>query len=76
MGKHREKENDYDFDDVKKAVLNDFDLDANDFFEQFQPKKTRQRSKRSRNARRLIDEYQENRKLAERLSEYYDSPDN
>lgn len=75
MGKHRERQNDYDFEGAE-AILSEIDLDIDTFFDNLQPKKTRQHSKRSRDARRRIEEYQENRRLAERLSEYYDTPEN
>jgi hypothetical protein len=46
-------------------------MDDDAFFEQFQPKKTRQKTKRARYARRRIEEMREDRQLAERLEEYY-----
>ena len=73
MGKHTERKNDYDFDDdTAQVMINDLALDKDSFYEQFQSNKSRINSKRARDARRRIEEYQENRKLAERLSEYYD----
>jgi hypothetical protein len=72
MGKHRERDNDYDFDgEIVNAILDDSQMDDDAFFEQFQPKKTRQKTKRARYARRRIEEMKEDRQLAERLDEYY-----
>lgn len=74
MGKHREITNEYEFeDDSAQAMLNDveYGLDDQAFFEQFEPKKTRRKTKRARDARRRIEEYWENRQLADRLDEYY-----
>jgi len=72
MGKHRERDNDYDFDgEIVNAILDDSQMDDDAFFEQFQPKKTRQKTKRARYARRRIEEMREDRQLAERLDEYY-----
>ncbi|MFQ3245050.1 MAG: hypothetical protein ACJAYF_000654 [Arenicella sp.] len=72
MGKHRERNNDYDFDgEIVNAILDDSEMDDDAFFEQFQPKKTRQKTKRARYARRRIEEMKEDRQLAERLDEYY-----
>lgn len=77
MGKHRERENDFDYEDgeAMQALFGDLDMDDDAFFDSFQPKKTRQRGKRARNARRRIEEYREDRLLAERLREFYDPLD-
>jgi hypothetical protein len=72
MGKHRERQNDEDFDgEMANALFADNELDDDAFFAQFQPKKTRQKTKRARYARRRIEEIKEDRQLAERLDEYY-----
>lgn len=77
MGKHTERHerNDYD-EDAMRDVVNEieYELDDDDFFEQFEPKKTRKSKRGARNARRRIDEYWEDRLLAERITEYYDDP--
>jgi hypothetical protein len=73
MGKHKERNKDFDFeDDVAQALFGDIDLDDEAFFDQFQPKKSRQKNRRDRNARRRIEEYREEQDLARRLHEYYD----
>ncbi len=73
MGKHKERNKDFEFDDdVSQALFGDIDLDDDAFFDQFQPKKARQRSRRDRNARRRIEEYREEQELARRLHEFYD----
>ena len=41
MGKRKERSNDFDYeDDVAQALFGDIDLDDEDFFEQFQPKRS------------------------------------
>ena len=73
MGKRKERSNDFDYeDDVAQALFGDIDLDDEDFFEQFQPKRSRAKSRRSRDARRRIEEYREEKELARRLHEFYD----
>ncbi len=74
MAKNREKRNQDDLDEGGQAFMLDVDyeLDEDDFYEQFQPKKSRHQARRSRNARRRIEEYWEERDLASRLSEYYE----
>lgn len=73
MGKHRERHNEYDYeDDYVQAFLNEIYFDLDDDHEGRFHKKTRNKSKRARNARRRIEEYREERDLAARLSEYYD----
>ena len=73
MGKRKERSNDFDFDDdVAQALFGDIDLDDEDFFDQFQPKRSRAKSRRSRDARRRIEEYREEKELARRLHEFYD----
>lgn len=73
MGKHKERQNDFDYDgETANALFGDTDLSDDAFFEQFQPKKTRKKTKRARYARRRIEELKEDRLLAERLDEYYD----
>ena len=60
MGKHKERNKDFEFDDdVPQALFGDIDLEDDAFFDQFQPKKARQRGRRDRNARRRIEEYRE-----------------
>ncbi len=72
MGKHRERDNELDFDgEISNALFGDTDLGDEAFFALFQPKKTRQKSKRARYARRRIEELKEDRELAEKLDEYY-----
>ncbi|MFT4629729.1 MAG: hypothetical protein ACI9FR_001518 [Cryomorphaceae bacterium] len=71
MGKHRERHDDYS-DDVAQLPTPDMTLDDDAFFEQFQPEKTRRKTKCARNARRRIEELKEDRELAKRLDEYYD----
>lgn len=77
MGRHREKHNEFEYEDGAEAFLSeiDYELDDSEFADQFQPKKSRQKTKRARNARRRIEEYREERDLASRLSEYYDYSD-
>lgn len=75
MGKHREKHSDNSYEDDKLQMFFDDDMDEEAFFEHFQPKRTRRKSKRSRNARRKIEEYNENRQLMNSLREYYDQTD-
>lgn len=75
MGKHRERNNDHAFeDDALNGAINqiEYALDDAEFFKQFEPKKTRQKSRGARDARRRIDEYWEDRNLTENLTEYYD----
>jgi hypothetical protein len=73
MAKHRDKRNELDDEGNQAFLLDvDYELDEDDFYEQFQPKKSRQHIKKSRDARRRIEEYWEERELASRLSEYYD----
>lgn len=75
MGKHKEQYNESLFDDnVLMGELNgvEYALDDSEFFEQFEPKKTRQKAKGARDARRRIEQYLEDRKLTESLTEYYD----
>lgn len=76
MGKHRERHDQNDFDDSAiQAGFNELEYNLNDedFFKQFQPKKTRQKTKSALHARRRIEQYWEDRKLAESLTEYYDN---
>ena len=77
MGKNLEQQHGNEFDDeAVRDVINEIEYSLNDeeFFKQFEPKKTRKRKKGARHARRRIDEYWEDRILAERLTEYYDDP--
>ena len=77
MGKNLERQHGNEFDDeAVRDVINEIEYSLNDeeFFKQFEPKKTRKRKKGARHARRRIDEYWEDRILAERLTEYYDDP--
>lgn len=57
--------------DAEEAFLlsDDFDYDFDEYHE-VQPKLKR-RGKRSRNARRLIEQYREDQELRARLDEYY-----
>ena len=74
MGKRQDTSEHFEFDDDSaKAGINDieYDLDDEAFFEQFKPKSKRPKSKHRRNARRQTEEYWENRKLADKLDEYY-----
>lgn len=73
MSKQTERHSDFDFDDdADQAMIEDLDLDDEEaFFAQFQPQKSRRKSKRSRDARRRIEEYWEDRQLAERLRDYH-----
>ena len=74
MGKHQERSDRFEYDDDSiKAGMNDFEYDLDDeaFFEQFRPKSKRPKNRHRRDARRRIEEYLENRKLADRLDEYY-----
>jgi hypothetical protein len=74
MGKHQERHDPFEFDDDStKTVVNDIEYDIDDeaFFEQFKPTSKRPKNKHRRDARRRIEEYWENRKLADRLDEYY-----
>lgn len=74
MGKRKESSNNLDFDDDQtNAAINDieYDLDDDAFFEQFQSKTKRSNRRNKRNARRKIEEYWENRELADRLNDYY-----
>ena len=72
MSKHRKGHEEHDYNGEADQILNaDIDLDDDAFFEQFQPRQTRRKSKHSRNARRRIEELKEERELAKRLDEYY-----
>ena len=78
MGKHKEKHDSYEDDnDSDQVMLSDMDYELDDdaFFMQFQPKKTRSKNTRARDARRRIEQYKEDRELAGRLDEYYNHPD-
>lgn len=77
MGKNIDRQHDTEFDsEAARELISDieYSLDDEDFFKQFEPKKARKRKKGARHARRRIDEYWEDRILAERLAEYYDDP--
>ena len=74
MGKRKDINEQFDFDeDAVRNISNEleFDLDDDEFFEQFRPEAKRAKNARRRDARRKIEEYWENRELAERLDEYY-----
>lgn len=74
MGKYRGSNYDLGYElDSAQAILNDveYDLDDEGFFEQFEPKVTRKRSKLGRNVRRRIEEYPEKQQIDDWLDEYY-----
>ena len=71
MGKLRELDTDYNYDDAIQAFLDDIDIEDADFFEKPEPKQTRRKARRSRDARRRIEEYWDDRRLADSLDEYY-----
>lgn len=78
MGKYRGSNYELEYElDSAQAILNDveYDLDDEAFFEQFEPKVTRKRSKLGRNVRRRIEEYPENQQIDDWLAEYYGSDD-
>lgn len=73
MGKHKERNTDFEYDeDAAQALFGDVDLDDDAFYDQFEGKKSRHKARRDRNARRRIEEYWEDRDLAKRLHEFYD----
>ena len=75
MGKNTvETDTDIASDDVEFEGFEDEEFD---FEEIFPPAEvpSRKRSRRAKNARRLIEQYWEDRKLAQQLDEYYLHPD-
>jgi hypothetical protein len=77
MSKHREplQANELDDDAVRDLISEiEYDLDDEEFFKLFEPKKMRKRKTGRGYARRQIDEYWEDRRLSERITEYYDDP--
>ena len=52
------------------GAFDDIDLDDDQFFEQFETP-SRKRTKRAKDARRLIEQYREDKELEDRLYGYY-----
>ena len=70
MGKHTHHA-DSNIDSGENFFLvDDFDFESEEYLEP-QEKPLRRRSKRSKQARRLIEQYWEDRDLSARLDEYY-----
>ena len=79
MGTQRKKhaEVDYSNDDAEAFLFDlDLDIDDDEFFKRFEEKHAQQRkNNRKRDARRKIEDYWENRRLADSIDEYYYHPD-
>ena len=76
MSKYRGNNYELEYElDSAQAILNDveYDLDDEAFFEQFESKVARKRSKLGRNVRRRIEEYPEKHQIDDWLDEYYRS---
>ena len=74
MGKHRERRSDQEFQSGASKnhdIDFEYELDDEQFFEQFESSSAHTKNKRRRNARRLIDELRENRQLEDSIDEYY-----
>lgn len=72
MVKEMSQNNDTFDEHTAQAMSNNPVSDEDSFFEQFESKKPAIKSKHARDARRRIEEYQENKRMAERLKECYD----
>ena len=72
MVKEMSQNNDTFDEHTAQGISNNLVSDEDPFLEQFEPNKAPIKSKRARDARRRIEEYQENKRMAERLKECYD----
>lgn len=65
------KQTNLEVKDNYDAVESFDDLDDDEFFERYSPKKTHRKARKTRDARRRIENYREDRELQRRLSELY-----
>lgn len=74
MGRRQQHDDDFEYeDDLDEYLGNDeYDFEVDQLHEQIQSYKKTRKKGRTRDARRRIEEYWEERDLASRLSEYYD----
>ena len=70
MGKHRKAESQSEFDESELDEFLDY-LEDENFFESSETYHSRAKPNKKRDARRRIEDYWDDRRLAEQLDEYY-----
>lgn len=76
MGKNTvETDTDIASDDMDFEEFGDEEFDLEEIFKPVEVTSRKRNNRRAKNARRLIEQYWEDRKLAQQLDEYYLHPD-